>query len=88
MTGDASGVDEVAADEARAMGRRVEVLPADWKQYGLAAGPIRNAELAKRCDRMVAFWDGRSPGTRNAVKQAKKLGKHVTLFEERDEALT
>lgn len=48
---------------------------ADWKTYDRAAGPIRNKEMAEFGDFLLAFWDGKSTGTKNMIDNMKKLGK-------------
>jgi hypothetical protein len=48
--------------------------PADWKQHGKAAGPIRNKQMLDegKPDLVVAFSDRPiTPGTANMIKQAK-----------------
>lgn len=44
---------------------------ADWKAHGRRAGPIRNGEMARNADALVAFWDGESAGTADMIRQAK-----------------
>ena len=39
----------------------------------------RNTLIAQACDRMVAFWDGKSGGTKHAMDEARKLGKPVDV---------
>lgn len=55
-------------------------FPADWDKLGKAAGPIRNLEMARYADVLVAVWDGSSRGTRNMIATMKKLGKPVFEF--------
>lgn len=50
-----------------------------WSRDGKAGGPLRNATIAKIADRMVAFWDGKSRGTKSAIEAMQKLGKPVTV---------
>lgn len=46
---------------------------ADWDRYGKAAGPRRNAEMVRHVldhgGFMVAFWDGKSPGTADTIRR-------------------
>ena len=51
----------------------------DWSQYGRAAGPIRGKELISAVDNVVALWDGRSKGTENELKEARRQRKRVRL---------
>jgi hypothetical protein len=59
----------------------VEAHPADWLKNGKAAGPIRNAEMAKAgADLCLAFWDGVSRGTLDMIIQAVKQGIPVKII--------
>ncbi|MCK8495850.1 hypothetical protein M0L20_28550 [Spirosoma sp. RP8] len=52
----------------------------NWKEYGRAAGPIRGRELVQAVDNLVALWDGKSKGTEQELKEAKRQGKRVKLI--------
>jgi len=80
ISGGAPGVDSVAVAEAVKRGLAVEVLQAQWAELGRAAGFIRNAEIVDASDAVVAFWDGKSPGTANTIRTAKKNGKLQSVF--------
>ena len=80
ITGDADGADHWAADAARKFGLQVVVLHADWKAYGPAAGPIRNADIVSGCTRLAAFLAGETPDSVNTICQAEKAGKPVEVF--------
>ena len=80
VSGGARGVDSYAAEAARIVGLTFELLLADWDKYGKSAGAIRNKLVTEAADRIVAFWDGESPGTYNALKQAKAAGKPFQVF--------
>lgn len=78
--GAARGVDEIAGRLAENLGFPVEPHPADWEKWGKAAGPIRNREMLETgVDRVIAFWDGRSPGTKHMIDAAKAAGVPVVL---------
>lgn len=47
-------------------------FPADWKKYKRKAGPMRNGEMAKIGNAVIAFWDGKSTGTKDMIIRAKK----------------
>ncbi|HEY6320779.1 MAG TPA: SLOG family protein [Thermoanaerobaculia bacterium] len=88
LSGGARGVDRCAIDAARARRLRCREYFANWDRDGLQlAGRIRNQRVAERCDRMVAFWDGRSSGTQDAFTRALELGKPVVLYRLRSIAL-
>jgi len=75
VTGDARGVDKVVKNEARSRGLRVKIHKAEWWKYGKGAGHIRNRDVVDDCDKLQAFWDGTSPGTKSIIALAKKAGK-------------
>ena len=81
--GGARGADSLGRAWARDNGIEVLEFPAYWDLYGNAAGPIRNKEMAQNGDFLVAFWDGKSKGTKNMIKTMKACGKHgeVIIYE-------
>lgn len=79
VSGGARGVDRCAATAARARGLRVIEFLAEWRRLGRSAGFVRNEKIVRQCDRMVAFWDGSSPGTRNSISLARRSGRPVDI---------
>lgn len=55
----------------------MSVYPADWSNYGKAAGPIRNQQMLDegKPDLVIAFPGG--SGTADMVRRAKKAGVKV-----------
>lgn len=41
----------------------------------------RNKQIVDNSDEMIAFWDGESNGTNDAIRYARKRGKSVTVIE-------
>lgn len=72
LSGHCSGVDAMAERYAMEKGYKLEIYPADWKKYGRAAGPKRNKEMVQDSNVVIAFWDGKSKGTKSLVEFAKK----------------
>ena len=52
----------------------------NWQLHGKAAGPIRGKLLVADADNVVALWDGKSKGTANEMKEARRQGKRVLLL--------
>jgi hypothetical protein len=71
VSGGAHGADILGEQYAKAHGLELVRYPADWKKYGRAAGYIRNKEMAQNAHALLAFWDGRSKGTRSMIKLAE-----------------
>jgi hypothetical protein len=74
LHGAARGADRLGHRWHSLRGTKVEPYPAHWKLYGLAAGPMRNAEMARKADALIAFWDEVSAGTKNMIKEAQLNG--------------
>lgn len=80
--GAAKGADTLADDWAKTFLAEREPYPADWEQYGKAAGPMRNTLMAKsHPDVCLAFLQPGSVGTVHAIKQAKKYDVEVIIHE-------
>lgn len=74
VSGGARGADKLGEVWARQHGIPIKRMPADWAKHKKSAGPIRNTEMAKYADGLIAFWDGKSPGTKDMIEKATKLG--------------
>ncbi len=83
VSGGAKGADSFGEKYAKEKDINTLIFYPDWKKYGKAAGMIRNTEIVKNSDIIVAFWDGVSKGTKDSINKAKKLNKQVkvVLFE-------
>lgn len=42
------------------------------KKYWKKAGPFRNAQMANAADALIAYWDKRSPGTKDMIDKASE----------------
>ena len=77
------GADRIGERIAIDLGMKTEAWPADWKQYGRAAGPIRNiAMLDSGIDEVIAFPVGESRGTEHTLREARKRGIARTIWRE------
>lgn len=72
ISGTAKGADTLGEQYADEHGYKIVRFPADWNRFGNAAGRVRNEEMGEIADAVVAFWDGKSPGTHNMISIAKK----------------
>lgn len=68
----AQGADRLGERYGKERGYSIRYFPADWDGKGRSAGFIRNEEMAKNADALVAFWDGQSRGTKHMIETAKK----------------
>lgn len=79
ISGNARGADLAGEAWGHANGIPVMVIPAQWSLLGKSAGPQRNAQMAARGTYLVAFWDGKSKGTKDMIDRATKAGLTVHL---------
>lgn len=82
VSGTASGVDRLGERYARENGLPIRQFPAEWNEYGKAAGPIRNVQMAEYADALIAIWDGCSSGTRHMIKAAEKNDLKIFVTKE------
>ena len=87
VSGGAIGVDRMAEQFCKEKKRDCKVIWPNWDRFGKAAGFIRNTEIVKDVDLVIAFWDGESHGTLNSITQATKFGKIVYIVGVAKEAL-
>lgn len=81
ISGGAKGIDTCAREYARKAGLRLTEFQPEYERYGRYAAPLkRNEKIVEAADRVLAFWDGASRGTRYTVDYAKKLGKPVEII--------
>ena len=90
--GESGVVDELGRLYAQYHGIQYQPVPAWWDVEGKAAGPLRNARMAKWCAEigegtLVAVWDGKSRGTQDMILQAHRHGLTVEVQLLKDGAL-
>ncbi len=79
ISGGARGADKLAEVVGKDMMIPVKVFPADWAGQGRKAGFVRNVEMANFADKVIAFWDGESRGTRHMIMTMIGLKKEVLI---------
>ena len=79
VSGGCRGVDQAGEQWAKSRGIPIVRFLPDWDRNGRAAGPIRNVEMAKHADALVAVRrsNGASRGTDNMIYEARKRGLHT-----------
>ena len=81
IVGDARGTDKICREFADEFGLKFEKKNANWKAFKGRAGHIRNAEIIACSDYILAFWNGKSTGTKDCIKQAKEKGLQVIIID-------
>ena len=79
VSGAAKGADSLGEKWAIENNIQTLIFPADWDKHGKRAGFIRNEDIIKNCDGVVAFWDGESRGTAHSLSLAEKYNKPTKI---------
>ena len=80
ISGMALGADALAIDYASNHNLTKILFPANWKRYSRIAGFLRNEDMLSVATHLIAFWDGKSNGTRHMIEIAKAKGIPVWVF--------
>lgn len=79
ITGGANGVDKYAEEMCHELKINCEVIrpinPSDKFSYLL-----RNVEIITKADKVIAFWDGKSKGTKFVIDYASKRNKDLLVI--------
>lgn len=72
VSGGAKGVDTCARKYAQAHNIPLTEFLPDYTRYGRSAPLKRNLEIIAYADLVLAFWDGKSRGTKYVIDNCKK----------------
>lgn len=80
LSGGAQGADCLGEFFAEENNIPTQIFKPDWKKFGRAAGVIRNEDIIKNSDQVIAFWDGKSKGTLSSINLTKKYDKKLIII--------
>jgi len=80
VSGGAKGADSLAERWASENGIMTKIFLPDWEKHGRAAGFLRNKDIVKEADVVLAFWDGQSKGTQHSFKLAQEMNKQIKII--------
>jgi phosphoribosylpyrophosphate synthetase len=83
ISGGANGADKIAEQFANNYNIPFIEIRADWR-LGKAAGILRNTEIIKQADIIIAFWDGKSKGTLDSINKAHLYNKELLVINTSD----
>ena len=85
VSGRAKGADTLGEQYAYEHAIPVALFPARWNIYGKSAGYRRNAEMLEYAKQatpiVIAFWDGKSRGTKHMIETARKANATVHVIQ-------
>lgn len=80
VSGGAKGVDTSAREYALAHGIKLTEFLPEYTKYGRSAPLKRNITIIEYSDIVLAFWDGKSGGTKFVIDNCRKLGVEVRVY--------
>jgi hypothetical protein len=75
VSGGERGADALAKRYAEEYGHAYKEFPADRETHGNRAGFLRNEQIIQYSDCCIAFWDGKSRGTKLTIDLCKRYNK-------------
>jgi glycerophosphoryl diester phosphodiesterase len=81
VCGWARGVDKLGKEWADENGVITTGFNPDWETFGKRAGYLRNLEMAKYANALIAIWDGISKGTKHMIDIAKARNLKVFVYD-------
>jgi len=79
ISGGAKGIDTIAWEWAIKNNIEIVVHRPNYNKHGKWAALKRNDIIIDEADKIIAFWDGKSTGTKYVIDRAKKLNKEVVV---------
>lgn len=81
LSGMAEGPDEMAVQFAKIYNIPYTECPANWQDLGWGAGFIRNEDMGRQADGLIAFLHVvPTNGTQHMIKTMRELGKPVKVI--------
>lgn len=87
ISGGARGIDKVAEQYAKDKNLKTLILEPDWDNLGKVAGFVRNDDIIKLSDVILAIWDGTSNGTFDVIEKCLKKHKPIYLLKGTEEKI-
>lgn len=80
VSGGAKGIDSSAKEYANAQGIKLTEFLPEYSRYGRIAPLKRNVSIIEYADLVLAFWDGKSRGTKFVIDECRKRNKIVRVI--------
>lgn len=74
ISGGAKGIDSAAKEYALLKGIKFREFLPDYRRFKKGAPLRRNIEIIEYSDFVLAFWDGRSAGTKFVIENCRSRG--------------
>ncbi len=79
VSGGARGIDACAKEYALKNNLKLKEFLPEYNKYRKYAPLKRNIQIIEYADEILAFWDGKSKGTKFVIEECKAQNKKVTV---------
>jgi hypothetical protein len=79
VSGGAVGADKFGELYAKLNNIPTKIFKPEYSKYGKRAPYLRNIEIVENSDIIIAFWDGKSPGTKLTIDICEKQKKKIII---------
>ena len=80
VSGGARGIDRCAREYAKSHNIKLTEFLPEYERYGRSAPIKRNLQIIRYADIVLAFWDGKSHGTRFVIETCKNENVPIKVF--------
>lgn len=80
VSGGARGIDTCAKNYATEHHIQLTEFLPNYREYGKSAPLKRNLEIIRYADIVIAFWDGKSHGTKFVIDNCRRMGREIKIF--------
>ncbi len=80
VSGGAKGVDTIAKKFAQQNNIKITEFLPNYECFGQIAPLKRNIEIIEYADTVLAFWDGKSRGTKYVIDNCKKMNIPINVI--------
>ena len=84
ISGGATGVDTSAKKYALTNNIKLTEFLPEYGKYGRLAPLIRNTQIIENADIVLAFWDGKSRGTKDVIEKCREKGIEIKVYKKKD----
>lgn len=85
VSGGARGIDACARDYAHRSGIKLTEFLPEYERYGRGAPLKRNLQIIDYADLVIAFWNGKSQGTKYVIDHCRQKNKSLTVYTSEDD---
>ncbi len=80
VSGGARGVDTIAKEYANRNGLKLTEFLPDYERFGRGAPLKRNITIIENADIVLAFWDGKSRGTKFVIDNCRRKNIPIKIY--------